>query len=48
VAKVKASFTGEFLAPLLAREPPVMVEAVAEPAAKKKRSPRDRKSSPEP
>ena len=47
VAKVKASFTGEFLAPLLAREAKVTEEAVTEPAPKKKRSGRERQSSPE-
>ena len=47
VALVKASFTGEFLAPLLAREAPVEIQAVTEPAPKKKRPARDRQSSPE-
>ena len=43
VAKVKASFTGEFLAPLLAREG----HAMAAPTPAKKRPSRDRQSRPE-
>ncbi|MEP7127199.1 MAG: hypothetical protein ABJE95_40065, partial [Byssovorax sp.] len=47
VAKIKASFTGEFLAHLLAREAAVSTEPEPAAAPKKKRPARDRQSAPE-
>jgi excinuclease ABC subunit A len=47
VAKIKTSFTGEFLAPLLAREPAVLTEATPDAPPAKKRPPRERRSAAE-
>ena len=47
VAAVKASFTGEFLAPLLAREAAMASPPAATAPEKKKRPTRDRQSRPE-